>query len=103
MANPIESYAADTVFAASDWLPLSEVTNPTHPGYVVAPQTDTRAWPINRNGQIVPSTTLLTHRINLNASGARFFTLRNPRTNVTNRAANVYVLEITDVTHIPAP
>jgi hypothetical protein len=97
---PLETIAGQTR-GLNDWMPTPEVTDPTHPAYMVGVQADnTRGWPINRNGQIVPVTTLATHRINFNGSGARYFTLRNPATNVTARRADMYELTLTDITHI---
>jgi hypothetical protein len=102
MQGPLEGINGTTIGAAV-WLPLPEITDPTHNGYFVPPQAEPapRAWPINRNGQLLRGTARIASDYTKLQGGARYFTLRNPQASTTPaRYADMYILELVDTKHI---
>lgn len=91
-----------TTVGAAVWLAPGEVTSPTHNGYFVPPQADSRGWPINRNGQLLRGTARMANDFpTIVAGGARLFNIRNPQASTTPvRYADMYVLDLVDVRNI---
>ena len=91
------------MFGMSEWLPMPEVTDPTHQGWFVPPQTELspRSWPINRNGAIMRGTAAVgVNVINELAAGQKYFIMRNPVLRSagadTTRRADMYALSLID-------
>jgi hypothetical protein len=101
MVGPLEAINGTTLGAAV-WLPIPEITNPTHNGYFVPSQADSRGWPINRNGQMLRGTARMVSDFTATtAGGARRFDLRNPQASTTPaRYADIFVMDLVDVKNI---
>jgi hypothetical protein len=107
MLASVESVQNTTQGMAS-WLPLPTVSDPTDDGYRIPQQNEIyppapRAWPINRNGQIVRGTATIAgghviHTTAVNGGLARFFSFNNPAlTDNASRRADVFALVLTDL------